>query len=153
MTDVVDPATRSRMMSGIKGANTNPEKQIRSMLHRNGFRFSLHRKDLPGKPDIVLPKYGAIIFVHGCFWHRHRCRLFKWPKSNPNFWRDKINSNAKRDERHVKSLLNNHWRVLTIWECALKGVDAMQSDRLCKRATSWLRSSSKRCVLPPIASK
>lgn len=153
MTDVVDRATRSRMMSGIRGADTTPEKQIRSMLHRNGFRFSLHRKDLPGKPDIVLPKYGAVIFVHGCFWHRHRCALFKWPKSNPAFWRDKINTNAKRDARNVASLLENGWRVLTLWECALKGPHAMTREKLCHQASTWIRSQSRQRVLPPVATK
>jgi DNA mismatch endonuclease, patch repair protein len=153
MSDVVDAATRSRMMAGIRGTDTAPEKQVRSMLHRNGFRFSLHRKDLAGKPDIVLPKYSAVIFVHGCFWHRHRCHMFKWPKSNAKFWRDKINSNAKRDKRDVALLLKNGWRVLTVWECALKGARAMQKDRLCKRVAAWLRSKSRHDVLPVVVSK
>ncbi len=149
MPDVADAATRSRMMSGIRSIDTSPEKQVRAMLHRKGFRFSLHRKDLPGKPDIVLPKYGAVIFVHGCFWHRHQCHMFKWPKSNAKFWREKINANAERDERDISSLLENGWRVLTIWECALRRPNAMSSKNLCRQACTWLRSGSKRRVLPP----
>lgn len=148
MSDVVDAATRSRMMSGICSIDTTPEKQVRSMLHRNGFRFSLHRKDLPGKPDIVLPKYGAVIFVHGCFWHRHQCDMFKWPKSNAEFWREKMNANAKRDERDVTSLLANGWRVLTVWECALRGPRAMPEKKLCRQISAWLSSGSKRREFP-----
>lgn len=89
MTDVVDKATRSRMMAGIKGKDTKPEMLIRSELHRRGFRFRKNVKDLPGKPDIVLPKYRAVIMVNGCFWHGHGCRLFKWPSTRPEFWREK----------------------------------------------------------------
>jgi DNA mismatch endonuclease, patch repair protein len=151
MTDVVDRATRSRMMSGIRGTNTNPEKHVRSLLHRSGFRFSLHRKDLPGRPDIVLPKYGAVIFVNGCFWHRHRCELFKWPKSNTEFWRNKINANAKRDERNFSALLEAGWRVLTIWECAIKGKRAMSDQQLMQKTAAWLRSRNSQRELPLIS--
>lgn len=148
MTDVVDVATRSRMMSCIRNADTAPEKHIRSLLHQAGFRFSLHRKDLPGKPDIVLPKYGAVIFVHGCFWHRHRCELFKWPKSNQDFWQKKINGNAIRDEGNVAALTEKGWRVLTIWECALKGKQVIRDDNLSKRTTQWLTSKAKYGSIP-----
>jgi DNA mismatch endonuclease (patch repair protein) len=140
MVDVVDKKTRSRMMSGIRAKNTTPEMQIRSLLHRSGFRFRLHRGDLPGKPDLVLPKYDAVLFVHGCFWHCHRCHMFKWPKSNVSFWRKKITGNKKRDERHVSELRALGWRVLTIWECALRGPSAKNIDRLLKQTKSWLHS-------------
>jgi DNA mismatch endonuclease (patch repair protein) len=103
MTDIVDSKTRSRMMSGIKGKNTKPEILIRSLLHRNGFRFRIHEKNLPGKPDIVLKRYQAVIFVHGCFWHRHLCHLFKWPKTRPDFWRDKINKNVINDQNNIQA--------------------------------------------------
>ena len=93
MADVVDRKTRSRMMSGIRGKNTRPELLIRKGLHARGFRFRLHDKRLPGKPDLVLPKYSAVIFVHGCFWHGHDCHLFKWPQSRREFWRKKITRN------------------------------------------------------------
>lgn len=149
MTDVVDSATRSRMMSGIKGINTNPEKQIRSILHRNGFRFSLHPKDLPGKPDIVLPKYGAVIFVHGCFWHRHRCGLFKWPKSNPEFWRRKIEGNTQRDKVKIRALRKCGWRILVVWECALKGKTRCQTADLSVALRQWLTSSESQSELVP----
>ncbi|MDZ7685363.1 MAG: very short patch repair endonuclease [Gammaproteobacteria bacterium] len=119
--DVVDQATRSRMMSGIKGKDTRPEILIRKGLHRLGFRYRLHGADLPGKPDLVFPKYHAVIFVHGCFWHKHDCHLFKWPSTRKEFWRQKIESNAARDERNVRQLEESGWKVLRIWECSIKG--------------------------------
>ena len=120
MIDVVDEATRSRMMSGIRGRNTQPEILIRSLLHRHGFRFRLHARDLPGKPDIVLPRYHAVVFVHGCFWHGHDCPLFKWPGTRPDFWREKIGRNQVNDNRAREALLANGWRVGVVWECALR---------------------------------
>jgi len=121
MVDVVDPATRSRMMAGIRSKNTKPEKQIRSALHQLGFRFRLNKVSLPGRPDLVFKKYNAVIFIHGCFWHGHDCPLFKWPSSNIAFWRNKIGQNRARDSEVLKALINTGWRVLVIWECALKG--------------------------------
>lgn len=120
VTDVVDPSTRSRMMSGIKGKNTRPEIIVRQALHRAGFRFRLHRKDLPGKPDIVLPKYHAVIFVHGCFWHGHDCRYFKVPKTRTEFWLNKIMANARRDRMQKDALESAGWTVLTVWECEIR---------------------------------
>lgn len=120
MTDIVDPATRSRMMSGIRGKNTKPEIIVRQALHKAGFRFRLHRKDLPGNPDIVLPRYRAVIFVHGCFWHGHGCRYFKVPKTRTDFWLDKIMANAKRDRQKEDALRATGWTVLTVWECEIR---------------------------------
>jgi DNA mismatch endonuclease, patch repair protein len=120
MADVVDKATRSRMMAGIKGKNTKPEILVRKALHAEGFRFRLHVKDLPGKPDIVLPKYRAVIFVHGCFWHGHECKYFRWPTSRKNFWQSKIMGNRARDMRSTNFLRRNGWKVNTIWECQLR---------------------------------
>ena len=120
MTDVVDPATRSRMMSGIRSKDTRPEIIVRQALYHAGFRFRLHRKDLPGKPDIVLPKYHAVIFVHGCFWHGHNCHYCKIPKTRTEFWLDKINANAARDLRNVEALRASGWTVLTVWECEIR---------------------------------
>lgn len=140
MSDVVSKATRSMMMAGIGGRNTSPELLIRSLLHRNGYRFRLHRKDLPAKPDIVLTKYRAVILIHGCFWHGHRCHMFKWPKSNAAFWRAKILANVKRDRRAIAALDMVGWRILTIWECALRGPRAIASDVLFRRISSWLQS-------------
>ena len=120
MTDVVDAATRSRMMSGIRGRNTRPEMTVRIFLHSQGFRFRLHRKDLPGVPDIVLPKYKTVIFVHGCFWHRHpNCRFATMPKTNIKFWNNKFESNVARDKKNETALKASGWHVLIIWECEL----------------------------------
>jgi len=117
--DVVDRATRSRMMSGIRGKNTKPELFVRSYLHRSGLRFRLHSK-LPGKPDLVLPRYRAVVFVHGCFWHRHKgCRFTTTPASNPAFWQDKFASNIRRDAKVTAQLEKLGWRVLVIWACQL----------------------------------
>ena len=142
MPDVVDRKTRSRMMSGIKGADTKPEMIIRSGLHKRGFRFRLHDKKLPGKPDLVLPKYHAVIFVNGCFWHKHKCHLFKWPKTREDFWREKIEGNAARDERNIQALLDEGWRVMTIWECALKGKTRRPEAEVANEITAWLSRSS-----------
>ncbi len=107
-------------MSGIRGKDTRPEIIVRQALHRAGFRFRLHRKDLPGKPDIVLPKYHTVIFVHGCFWHGHGCRYFKVPKTRTDFWLDKIMANARRDRLQEDALRAAGWRVFTVWECDIR---------------------------------
>ena len=139
MVDIVDAATRSRMMSGIRGRNTKPELLIRSLLHRRGFRFRLDARDLPGRPDIVLPRYGAVIFVHGCFWHGHDCPLFKWPQTRPDFWREKIGRNRANDERSRAALLAAGWRVGVVWECALRGANR-DLDGVLQRLVDWLHS-------------
>lgn len=109
-------------MAGIRAKNTKPEILIRKILHRSGFRFSLGRKDLPGKPDIVLPKWHTVIFVHGCFWHGHEnCPIFRLPKSRTEFWANKISSNRARDERVRNQYYTTRWRMITVWECATKG--------------------------------
>lgn len=119
MIDVVDQATRSRMMSGIRGKDTRPELIVRSFLHRSGLRFRLHAK-LPGKPDLVLPKYRAVVFVHGCFWHRHDgCRYATTPKNNAVFWQEKFATNMRRDVEVQKQLDELGWRVFVIWSCEL----------------------------------
>lgn len=123
MTDIVDPETRSRMMSGIRGKNTKPEILIRSLLHRRGFRFRVNVRDLPGKPDMVLPKYHSVIFIHGCFWHGHNCPLFRLPKTNEDFWKNKIGGNRIRDQKTVQTLIEKGWRVCIVWECAIRGKD------------------------------
>jgi DNA mismatch endonuclease (patch repair protein) len=138
LADVVDPATRSRMMSGIRGKNTKPELLIRKALHARGFRYRLHC-DLPGKPDICLPKYRAVIFVHGCFWHGHSCHLFKWPKTRPEFWREKIRRNRTIDEAVFLVLQNAGWRVAIVWECALKGRTRRQTTETADALVTWLK--------------
>ena len=142
MTDIVSPDKRSKMMAGIKGKDTRPEILIRKALHRQGFRYSLHRKDLPGKPDLVLPKYNAVIFINGCFWHAHDCHLFKWPKTRPEFWREKIGGNKERDKRNLDKLSELGWRVLIIWECALKGRQRLDFEQVLTTASNWLKSDS-----------
>ena len=120
MADVVDKETRSRMMSGIKGKNTKPEMIVRKALHKAGYRYRLHDKRLPGKPDIVLPKYKTVIFVHGCFWHHHDCKYFKWPKTRPEFWRTKIEGNVERDKKAYAKLQRLGWKVVVVWECDIR---------------------------------
>ena len=140
MNDVVDSATRSRMMSGIKGKNTKPELVIRSGLHRLGYRFRIHRKDLPGKPDLVFAKYRAVIFVHGCFWHYHACHLFKMPSTRREFWEGKLGENRARDRRVRGQLDAAGWRSMVIWECALKGRKSLSLAEVLDRASRWLAS-------------
>ena len=139
MADVVDPATRSRMMSGIRGKNTKPEMMIRRGLHARGFRYRLHCQ-LPGKPDICLAKYRAVIFVHGCFWHGHDCHLFRWPSTRPDFWRKKIERNRAVDERALAALKANGWRTATVWECVLKGAGRRPADMTLDCLSRWLNS-------------
>jgi DNA mismatch endonuclease (patch repair protein) len=146
LADVVDPATRSRMMSGIRGKNTKPELLIRKALHARGFRYRLHC-DLPGKPDICLPKHRAVIFVHGCFWHGHGCHLFKWPKTRPEFWRAKIARNCEVDRVADERLAAAGWRVATIWECALKGKSRLTLDDVMEKCADWLISGRERLTI------
>ena len=143
MVDVVDQKTRSRMMSGIRSKNTKPELLIRKGLHARGFRFRLHDKHLPGKPDLVLPKYSAVIFVHGCFWHRHDCHLFKWPKTRREFWHKKLLRNQEKDVESYTRLKKDGWYILTIWECALKGRTRRPLDKVLDMAADWLVSGRR----------
>lgn len=129
------------MMAGIRGRDTKPELVLRRGLHQAGFRYRLHAKGLPGKPDLVFPKYRAVIFAHGCFWHGHDCALFRWPSTRQNFWRDKITGNAKRDETVKARLLAEGWRVLTVWECAMRGPGRLPFGAVISQSASWLRSS------------
>ena len=141
MADIVSPSVRSRMMSGIKSKNTRPEMVIRRQLHGMGFRYRLHSKQLPGKPDIIFPKYHAVIFVHGCFWHGHDCSLFKWPSSNIEFWKNKINSNRERDISNKQKLQAASWRVAIVWECAIRKSGAYDKG-LTQNLADWLVSNS-----------
>lgn len=119
--DIVDKPTRSRMMSGIRGTNTAPERALRSALHGLGLRFRLHGELLPGKPDIVSRRYGALIYVHGCFWHRHPgCRFATTPKTREEFWSLKFEGNVRRDAKVRDEALRLGWRVATVWECSLR---------------------------------
>ncbi len=126
MVDCFCEEKRSWVMSRIKGCNTKPEMIVRSMVFRMGFRFRLHRRDLPGTPDIVLPKLNKIIFVHGCFWHGHEeCSKSKRPDENQSFWNNKLNDNIKRDRRNIQHLKDLGWDVLVIWECETRNVQKL----------------------------
>lgn len=121
MTDVLTPEQRRLNMSRVRGKDTKPEMLLRKGLHARGLRYRLHPKDVPGKPDLVFPRYRAVILVHGCFWHGHNCPLFKWPATRPEFWRKKIEGNRARDARTLEELQAAGWRTLVVWECALRG--------------------------------
>jgi DNA mismatch endonuclease (patch repair protein) len=126
--DIVSKEIRSRMMAGIRSRDTSPEMKVRRLLHRHGFRYRLHQKDLPGKPDLVLPRYRVCIFVHGCFWHRHPgCRFATTPSTRPEFWQSKFDQNVARDTRNKNALLTMGWRVLELWECGIRGPEAEMS--------------------------
>lgn len=128
MADVHDTATRSYNMSRIRGKDTKPELLVRKFLHTQGYRYRLHVKDLPGKPDIVLPKYKTVIFIHGCFWHGHtNCKYFKVPQTRTEWWLNKINSNKANDEKVVKQLRKEGWKTIVIWECQLKPLKAQRT--------------------------
>ena len=125
-------------MAAIRGADTKPEMLIRRGLHARGFRFRLHDRKLPGRPDLIFPKYRAVLFVHGCFWHSHDCHLFKWPGTREEFWRGKIGTNVARDKASVAALHKAGWRVGVVWECALKGRQRRPAEDVLNAASDWL---------------
>ena len=131
------------MMAGIRGKNTRPEMVVRRGLFARGFRFRLHARTLPGKPDIVLPKYRAAVFVSGCFWHGHDCPLFRWPATNEAFWRDKIGRNIARDVERRDQLVTLGWRVATVWECSLRQKTPAAVEQALDELASWLRSEAR----------
>jgi len=140
MVDVMSSAVRSALMSRIRTRNTKPEVTVRRQLWARGFRFRLHAKGLAGKPDLVLPKWKAAVFVHGCFWHRHEgCPLFRLPKTRADFWDAKLSANRQRDLAVVRSLLDMNWRVAVVWECAIRLDSSAASDRL----SEWISSDRK----------
>jgi len=121
MADVHEPETRSYNMSRIQATDTKPEMIVRKLLHANGFRYRLHVKDLPGKPDLVLPKYNTVIFVNGCFWHAHEnCKYFKVPQTRTEWWEEKLYGNKERDGKNIEKLKKMGWKVIVIWECELE---------------------------------
>jgi len=129
------------MMSGIRGKNTKPELAIRNRLHALGFRYRIHDTRKPGKPDIVLPKYHAVILIHGCFWHGHDCHLFRMPATRREFWQAKIERNRLNDENALQQLKDGGWRVLIIWECSVKGKQHLPVDEVIKTTAEWLQSN------------
>ncbi|WP_295818098.1 very short patch repair endonuclease [uncultured Deinococcus sp.] len=137
-TDVLTAEQRHLNMSRIRGKDTKPELQLRRLLHAAGLRYRLHGKKLPGSPDLVFPRYRAVVFVHGCFWHRHLCPLFHWPKSREDFWHAKLTRNVERDRQTEARLLEAGWRVLTVWECALRGRLRLPEDEVVRQVRAWL---------------
>ena len=136
--DIVSPQTRSRMMRSIRGRNTKPELLVRRALHRLGFRFRLNVRTLPGTPDIVLPRFRAAVFVHGCFWHRHPgCRLAATPQTRPDFWQEKFAGTLARDNAAREALLDNGWRVAVIWECQTRS----SLEAAIAQLAAWLQST------------
>ncbi|WP_235962907.1 very short patch repair endonuclease [Ruegeria haliotis] len=127
-------------MASIRGKDTKPELVIRSILHKRGLRFRLHRRDLPGKPDLVFPKHRAVLFVHGCFWHGHNCHLFSMPRSRRDFWQQKITRNCERDLEQRQTLIESGWRVATVWECALMGRSRLHVAEIGEYCAAWLKS-------------
>lgn len=144
MADIVDAATRSRMMSRIRGKNTKPEIMVRTGLHALGFRYRLHAKEISGKPDLWLPRYRAAVFVHGCFWHGHDCSLFKLPRTRQDFWQNKIATNRRRDELVDNLLSEQQIRQLEIWECAFRGPGRIGLEQTLALAAEWLRGKEGR---------
>ena len=130
-------------MAAIKGSHTKPEIQIRKAMHAAGLRYRLHVRDLPGKPDLVFPKYKAVIFVNGCFWHHHDCHLFKWPATRREFWRTKIDRNVANDAWAEAALLQNGWRIAMVWECALKGKTRLDQEHAMRSLAEWVQSDQQ----------
>jgi DNA mismatch endonuclease (patch repair protein) len=143
MVDIVDASTRSRMMSGIRSKDTRHEIEIRKKLFSLGYRYRLHDSRLPGKPDIILPRYKAVVFIHGCFWHAHDCELFKMPSTRVAFWRQKLDRNKQKDRENNNALKNLGWRISTIWECSFRGTGKKREkeiDAIVNKIVKWLRS-------------
>jgi DNA mismatch endonuclease (patch repair protein) len=141
MPDKCSRETRSRMMSGIRSRNTKPEIMVRKELFKKGFRYRINNTKLPGKPDIVLKKYRAVVFIHGCFWHGHDCRYFVWPKSNPEFWRNKIDGNRRNDTAVMEKLGDMGYRVCVFWECVTR--DREQFPQAMVKLQAWLPGNDK----------
>ncbi|WP_299735542.1 DNA mismatch endonuclease Vsr [uncultured Endozoicomonas sp.] len=146
MTDIVSKEKRSSMMAGIRGRDTKPELLIRKAIFARGFRFKLQDKSLPGKPDLVFPKYKAVIQVNGCFWHGHDCPIFRLPKTRRDFWQEKITGNQLRDKRNIELLKGAGWRILTVWECALKGQNKLPLGVTVDLIENWLLAGDETSV-------
>lgn len=141
--DPLAPQARSALMARIRASDTGIETAVRRALHKMGFRYRLGGCGLAGRPDILLPRWKAVVFVHGCFWHGHDCPLFRLPKTNQSFWTEKINGNRERDQRNVDELLSAGYRIATVWECALRR-DKDLAERSLAQLASWLKSSRQR---------
>lgn len=140
--DVLTPEQRRLNMSRIRGRDTKPEMLIRRGLHARGLRYRLQDRKLPGRPDLVFPKYRVVILVHGCFWHGHSCPLFRLPATRPEFWATKISSNQQRDKKSQEALRAAGWRILTVWECSLKGPARMPVELMLDSCTQFIRGNA-----------
>jgi DNA mismatch endonuclease, patch repair protein len=143
VADVHDSETRSRNMSAIRSSHTKPEIVVRRALHAAGLRYRLHDKKLLGKPDLVFPRYKAVVFVHGCFWHQHDCHLFRMPATRQDFWREKLGRNAATDQRVTIALQDGGWRVATVWECALKGRSRLDFTEAMQELIAWIKADDQ----------
>jgi DNA mismatch endonuclease (patch repair protein) len=139
--DVLTPEQRQLNMSRIRGRDTKPEMVIRRGLHARGLRYRLHDRALPGRPDLVFPRYRLVVFLHGCFWHVHGCALSKLPATREEFWREKLEGNAVRDRGAIARLKASGWRVMVIWECGLRGIARLDEGTLLDSASSFIRCS------------
>jgi DNA mismatch endonuclease (patch repair protein) len=147
MTDILTAGARSEHMSNIRSKNTSPEILVRRGLHAAGLRFRVHKKDLPGRPDVVLPRHNAVILIHGCFWHRHKgCRLTADPKTRIAFWTDKFRANQDRDQRTVRELKRLGWRILIVWECAIR--NKRQSSMSIAAIVRWIHGTTTFSEIP-----
>jgi DNA mismatch endonuclease (patch repair protein) len=142
--DTVDKRTRSKIMASVGQKDTGAEIVLRSALHTAGLRYRLHDRSLPGSPDLVFPRFRAVVFIHGCYWHAHGCYRSTVPKSSRAFWENKFAANKARDHKKAQALLADGWRVLNVWECALKGKTASKPDSVARAVRRWLRSSEVR---------
>ena len=140
MADVFNKEKRSQIMAAITSKNTQPELKIRKALHHKGFRYRLHDKKLPGSPDLVFRRYQAVIFIHGCFWHGHDCPVFRLPSTNREYWKSKINRNQIRDAKVRQLIMNKGWRIMTVWECSLRGKYRKNFEDLLAEIEFWLFS-------------
>jgi DNA mismatch endonuclease (patch repair protein) len=145
--DVHSPEVRSHNMSRIRGRDTKPEMLVRRGLHQRGLRYQLHRRDLPGSPDLVFPSRRCVAFIHGCFWHGHNCPMFRLPATRADFWSQKIEANRARDEHAVEALTAAGWRQLTVWECALRGPVKLAEPELLEACEDFIRSEALSCDL------
>jgi DNA mismatch endonuclease (patch repair protein) len=139
--DTVDKSTRSKIMASVRQKSTGPEMRLRKALHKIGFRYRVNDKKLKGSPDLVFPKYKSVIFVHGCFWHRHGCKATTTPNTRQDFWNAKFKANVRRDKSNIETLLNQGWRVMVVWECSLKG-KGEHVDSVIHEVAGWIRADA-----------
>lgn len=147
--DTVDAKTRSRIMASVRQKDTGPERVLRSALHRSGLRYRKHVRELPGTPDLVFPRFQAVVFVHGCYWHSHGCFKSTLPKTRSKYWDAKFRANRARDRRNIVRLRELNWRVMIVWECAIVGKSALPLNEIVNFIRAWLRGTHSEGEIPP----